>query len=403
MNYLCGLILILFILMKRKKSSKYHCKSKKSNSYEDTKELNEIGTYHEFLVFEKTDENKEIKHEFIKCDHDNLFLKDWLILQSKPEIKESRFSNLFKEIMENSKILTEKEKDKENDILEKTQLNGENTSEINRNVFESLKEVENNDIEHLHCKTFSNKNTIFSEGENLDFSYPNNCFPYRFQNSLDYKNSAYMNSSYYGRSTNDSGYADSFSNNSSFNINSYERKSDNSSKIKNNYKNYNDVIVDIKRVIYLEDKRTSIMIKNIPNKFTKDILLNIIDQNFSEAYDIFILPTDMGKNKNFGYAFINFISSYYIPNFYYMFNGKKWSNTNSEKVCQIAYSKIQGKSNLTLHYPSKSVFQNDVEKVSSEQKYVIPNDYLFLFKKAFPEQSIKETKFYFETKMPCEH
>jgi hypothetical protein len=305
--------------------------------------------------------------------------------------------------MENNKILTENEKDKENDILEKTQMNGENISEINRNVFESLKEVENNDIEHLHCKTFSNKNTIFSEGENLDFSYPNNCFPYRFQNSLDYKNSAYMNSSYYGRSTNDSGYADSFSNNSSFNINSYERKSDNSSKIKNNYKNYNDVIVDIKRVISLEDKRTSIMIKNIPNKFTKDILLNIIDQNFSEAYDIFILPTDMGKNKNFGYAFINFISSYYIPNFYYMFNGKKWSNTNSEKVCQIAYSKIQGKSNLTLHYPSKSVFQNDVEKVSSEQKYVIPNDYLFLFKKAFPEQSIKETKFYFETKMPCEH
>ena len=386
--------------MKRKKSSKYHSKSKKSNSKEDIKELDEIGTYHEFLVFEKTDENKEIKHEFIKCDYDNLFLKDWLILQSKPEIKESRFSNLFKEITENDKILTEKEKEKENIITEKAQMNVKNTSEINRNAFESLKEIENNDIEYLHCKTFSNKNTIFSEGENLDFSHPNNYFPYRFQNSSDYK---YMNSSYYGRSTNDSGYGDSFSNNSSFIKNSYERKSDNSSKIKNNYKNYKDVIVDIKRVIYLEDKRTSIMIKNIPNKFTKDILLNIIDQNFSGAYDIFILPTDMSKNKNFGYAFINFISSYYIPNFYYMFNGKKWSNTNSEKVCQITYSKIQGKSNLILHYPSKSVFQNDVEQVSAEQKYVIPNDYFHLFKKAFPEQYIEESKFYFVTKMPYEH
>lgn len=82
--------------MKRKKSSKYHSKSKKSNSKEDIKELDEIGTYHEFLVFEKTDENKEIKHEFIKCDHDNLFLKDWLILQSKPEIKESRFQIYLK-------------------------------------------------------------------------------------------------------------------------------------------------------------------------------------------------------------------------------------------------------------------------------------------------------------------
>jgi hypothetical protein len=266
-----------------------------------------------------------------------------------------------------------------------------------------LKEIENNDIEYLHSKTFSNKNTIFSEGENLDFSYPNNYFPYRFQNSSDYKNSIYMNSSYYGRSTNDSGYADSFSNNSSININLNERKSNNSSKMKNNYKFYNDVIVDIKRVISLEDKRTSIMIKNIPNKFTKDILLPIIDQNFSKAYDIFILPIDMNKNKNFGYAFINFISSYYIPNFYYMFNGKKWSNTNSEKICEITYSKIQGKSNLILHYPTKSVFQNDVKQVNADQKYVIPNDYLLLFKKAFPQQCIEESKFYFITKMPSEH
>ena len=373
--------------MKRKKSSKYYGNNKNSNSNEDTKELDEIGTYHEFLVFEKTDENNAIKHEFIKCDHDNL----------------SRFSNLFKEIRENNKILAGKEKDKENDILEKTPINGENTSEINRNFFESLKEIEFNDIEHLHSKTFSNKNTIFNEGENLDFSYPNNYFPYRIQNSLDYKNNTYMNSSYYGRSTNDSGNADSFSNNSSININSKERKSNNSSKMKKNYKYYNDVIVDIKRVISLEDKRTSIMIKNIPNKFTQDILLHIIDQSFSEAYDIFILPIDMNKNKNFGYAFINFISSYYIPNFYYMFNGKKWSNTNSEKICEITYSKIQGKSNLILHYPTKSVFQNDVKQVNAEQKYVIPNDYLLLFKKAFPQQCIEESKFYFITKMPSEH
>ena len=389
--------------MKRKKSSKNKSNNKKNNSNEDSKELNEVGTYHEFLVFEKTDENNEIKHEFIKCDHDNPFLKDWLILQSKPEIKESRFSNLFKEIMENDKISTEKEKEKEIDIGEKSQMNGNNTSEINRNTFDSLKELENNELEYLHSKTFTNNNIIFSEGENLDFYYPNNFFPYRFQNSSDYKNNTFMNASYFGRSTNDSGYADSFSNNSSINFNSNERKSDNSIKIKNNYKSYNDVVVDMKKVLSLEDKRTSIMIKNIPNKFSKEILLSIIDQNFAGTYDIFILPTDMSKNKNFGYAFINFISSYYVPNFYYMFNGKKWSNTNSEKVCQIAYSKIQGKNNLVLHYPTKSVFQNDVEQVSTEQKYVIPNDYLLLFKKFFPEQPIEEFKFYFVTKMPNEH
>lgn len=83
------------------------------------------------------------------------------------------------------------------------------------------------------------------------------------------------------------------------------------------------------------------MIKNIPNKFNRDMLLNIIDKNFKGAYDIFILPTDVNRYKNFGYSFINFTCSYYIPNFYYLFNGKKWSNTNSQKMCEITYSKIQ--------------------------------------------------------------
>ena len=35
------------------------------------------------------------------------------------------------------------------------------------------------------------------------------------------------------------------------------------------------------------------MIKNIPNKFTRDLLLNLINQNFKYAYDLFILPTDV--------------------------------------------------------------------------------------------------------------
>ena len=77
------------------------------------------------------------------------------------------------------------------------------------------------------------------------------------------------------------------------------------------------------------------MIKNIPNKFTGELLLNIINQNFQNAYNIFILPTDKIKNKNIGYASINFVSSYFIPYFYCLFSGKMWSKTNSKKFVKL--------------------------------------------------------------------
>ena len=160
------------------------------------------------------------------------------------------------------------------------------------------------------------------------------------------------------------------------------------------------LIVDIKKIIFLEDKRTSIMIKNIPNKFTGELLLNIINQNFQYTYNIFILPTDNNKYKNYGYAFINFISSYFIPYFYSMFNGKMWSKTNSQKVCEITYSKIQGRKNLMSHYQGKIVYQNDYLKYNSEQKYIIPNQYKLLFTSAFPNVKIENFENYFVTKLP---
>ena len=140
------------------------------------------------------------------------------------------------------------------------------------------------------------------------------------------------------------------------------------------------------------------MIKNIPNKF------NMIDQHFKGAYDIFILPTDVNGIKNFGYSFINFTCSYYIPNFYFLFNGKKWPNTNSQKTCEITYSKIQGRNNLLSHYSNKIIFRNDeVKKFSFDQKYIIPNEYRIIFNMAFPNIAVEESKYYFLTKMPFKY
>ena len=83
-----------------------------------------------------------------------------------------------------------------------------------------------------------------------------------------------------------------------------------------------------------------------------------------------------------------------------MFNNKKWSSTNSKKICEITYSKVQGRTNLILYYANKIIFYNNVQEVTREQKYLIPNDYKEIFINLFPKQPIEEYNYYFLTKMP---
>ena len=49
---------------------------------------------------------------------------------------------------------------------------------------------------------------------------------------------------------------------------------------------------DINEETISEDGRTSLMIKNIPNKYTKEMIVEILDIAFYERYDFFYLPLD---------------------------------------------------------------------------------------------------------------
>ena len=52
-----------------------------------------------------------------------------------------------------------------------------------------------------------------------------------------------------------------------------------------------------------------------------------------------------------GYAFINFIDTKFIREFYLAFSGRRWDMFNSEKKCELAYARIQG-SSLISHFES---------------------------------------------------
>ncbi|KAM7270019.1 hypothetical protein ACFE04_029233 [Oxalis oulophora] len=117
--------------------------------------------------------------------------------------------------------------------------------------------------------------------------------------------------------------------------------------------------LDLEKIIRGDDPRTTLMIKNIPNKYTSKMLLSAIDENFRGTYDFLYLPIDFKNKCNVGYAFINMLSPAHIIRFYEAFNDKKWEKFNSEKVASLAYARIQGKSALVAHFQNSSLMNED--------------------------------------------
>jgi len=117
--------------------------------------------------------------------------------------------------------------------------------------------------------------------------------------------------------------------------------------------------LDIEKVKRGLDTRTTLMIKNIPNKYDQQMLLQAVDKNHKGTYDFFYLPIDFKNKCNVGYAFINFIDPTSIVTFYEDFNNKKWEKFNSEKVCKLTYARIQGKDCMIVHFKNSSLLFED--------------------------------------------
>jgi len=119
-------------------------------------------------------------------------------------------------------------------------------------------------------------------------------------------------------------------------------------------------VVHLDRVLGNLDSRTTLMIRNIPNKYSQKMLLAAIDEHkFRGTFDFFYLPIDFKNKCNVGYAFINFIQPRHVINFYESFNAKKWEKFNSEKVCQVTYARLQGKLAMIQHFQNSSLMCED--------------------------------------------
>ncbi|KAL1201006.1 Protein terminal ear1 [Cardamine amara subsp. amara] len=120
------------------------------------------------------------------------------------------------------------------------------------------------------------------------------------------------------------------------------------------------------------DQRTTLMIKNIPNKYSQKLLLNMLDnhcvhineaiteehdeheshhQPFS-SYDFVYLPMDFNNKCNVGYGFVNMTSPEAAWRLYKAFHLQTWEVFNSRKICQVTYARVQGVENLKEHFKS---------------------------------------------------
>ncbi|RUS26067.1 RNA recognition motif 2-domain-containing protein [Jimgerdemannia flammicorona] len=139
--------------------------------------------------------------------------------------------------------------------------------------------------------------------------------------------------------------------------------------------------LDLDRILMGErcwrlDIRTTFMIRNIPNKYTQQMLIDSINETHKGAYDFLYLRIDFKNKCNVGYAFINFID---VRNRF-----------NSDKRCTLSYANIQGKLALIEKFRNSNVMD---EELSYRPKIFYTNGPLAGEEEPFPAPTIsKETR-----------
>lgn len=101
--------------------------------------------------------------------------------------------------------------------------------------------------------------------------------------------------------------------------------------------------------------------RNIPNKYNQQMLLEEVNVSHEGTYDFFYLPIDFKNRCNVGYCFINFLDPKHIPPFVNAFNGQRWKSFNSEKVCAVSFARIQGKQAMVARFQNSSLLEKDDE------------------------------------------
>jgi len=107
---------------------------------------------------------------------------------------------------------------------------------------------------------------------------------------------------------------------------------------------------------------TTLMMRNIPNDYTRDDVLHLLDSlGFAGLYDFFYLPIDFMRNVGLGYAFVNFVSHISAESARCLLHGFKDWRVQTKKVMEVYWSELsQGLQSNIERYQNSALFHSSV-------------------------------------------
>ena len=155
-----------------------------------------------------------------------------------------------------------------------------------------------------------------------------------------------------------------------------------------------------KQIIKLEDiargieKRTTVMIRNVPIKYTVEVLEKELEY-FNGKFDCLYLPFDYENGGNKGYAFLNLVNPYHVLLFYEIFQGKCWSFFESKKICELNFANFQGINEIQKHAKNYKGTKKPTFYINTNinnTNIEVPKKYLYLILEKNPGLKYYENK-----------
>merc|ERR1711972_254361 len=111
-----------------------------------------------------------------------------------------------------------------------------------------------------------------------------------------------------------------------------------------------------------EDERTTVMLRNLPSFFTRDMLVEVLDSvGCHGTYDFVHLPVDISRLSCLGFGFVNFRRHGGALQFFKVAHGFQNWQRQSNKVLDVSWSNpLQGLAAQVQRYRNSNIMHPSV-------------------------------------------